>query len=111
MFTSVGASRMRCRDGGSEMSKVQVLTVEQVAERVQLSTSTVMRAIRNGELEASQLTRSRGGWRVRETAIAAWLDARSNRGRPGAIAEVRVVEPSELRRPSSRSTMTPAHGR
>ena len=65
------------------MDAVQVLTVEQVAERVQLSAKTVMRAIRAGDLEASQLTQGRGGWRVREDAIVGWLEVRSNRADPG----------------------------
>src|SRR4051812_10028436 len=102
---------MRLRGEGSAMSGMQVLTVEQVAERVQLSTSTVMRAIKAGELEASQLTRSRGGWRVQETAIAAWLDRRSNRVRLHGVPEVRAVEPADLRRPARRSPVTQASGR
>src|SRR4051812_27897840 len=77
---------------GGAMDETQVLTVEQVAERVQLSTSTVMRAINAGELEASQLTRNRGGWRVRESAITAWLDLRSNRRRTPGTTSVRPLE-------------------
>src|SRR3954471_24786132 len=79
---------------GGAMDEWQVLTVEQVAERVQLSTSTVMRAIHAGELEASQLTRNRGGWRIRETAIEAWLDFRSNRQRGPATPAARQLGPA-----------------
>jgi excisionase family DNA binding protein len=75
------------------MDNLQVLTVEQVAESVQLSVSTVMRAIAAGDLEASQLTRSRGGWRVRESAIADWMNARSNRSRRRPSTSVHPIDP------------------
>src|SRR4051794_21629548 len=51
----------------------RILTLEDVAELVQLSTRTVRRAILAGELEASQLTPRRGGWRIREAAVGDWL--------------------------------------
>lgn len=55
----------------------RVLTVEQVADMVQLSPKTVLRAIAAGELEASQLAR-RGGWRVDPDEIPRWMARRSN---------------------------------
>jgi excisionase family DNA binding protein len=93
----------------SETNDLRILTVEQVAERVQLSAKTVMRAIQAGELEASQLTQSRGGWRVREQAIAAWLEARSNRHRgPRQPADLRprdgVPEPRRIGNARHRTT-------
>jgi excisionase family DNA binding protein len=93
------------------VSELQVLTVEQVAERVQLSTQTVMRAIRAGDLEASQLTQNRGGWRIREGAIPNWLETRSNRSASMPLPDVRAVESPGPRRPSRGSTVEPANGR
>jgi excisionase family DNA binding protein len=93
------------------VNDLQVLTVEQVAQRVQLSAKTVMRAIRAGDLEASQLTQGRGGWRVREDAIAGWLEARSNRSNSRPLPDVRRVEQSMPRRPSRGSTPIRGDGR
>lgn len=71
----------------------QPLTVDEVAEFVRVSSRTVMRAIASGQLEASQVTQGRGGWRIRPQAIDTWLDSRSNRTLPGrTLAEVRRVE-------------------
>ena len=47
-----------------------LLTVEEVALRVRLSTKTVYRAISAGELEAVKI---RGRWRVPEAAVWRWL--------------------------------------
>jgi excisionase family DNA binding protein len=72
----------------------RILTLDEVAERVHLSTRTVYRAILAGDLEASQLTQRRGGWRVYESALDAWMVKRSNRTRPPRpLADVRPVEP------------------
>src|SRR4051794_11223829 len=49
-------TRSRFEDSGGSMTELRVLTVEQVAELVQLSAKTVMRAIHAGDLDASQLT-------------------------------------------------------
>ena len=71
----------------------QPLTVDEVAEFMRVSSKTVMRAIASGQLEASQVTQGRGGWRIRPQAIDAWLDSRSNRTRPErTLAEVRRVK-------------------
>ena len=70
------------------MTELNILTVGQVAERVQLSAKTVMRAIAAGHLEASQLAQGRGGWRIEEQAIGRWLECRSNR-QPAFSAERR----------------------
>jgi excisionase family DNA binding protein len=47
-----------------------LLTVEEVALRVRLSTKTVYRAIWAGELEAVKV---RGRWRVPEAAVWRWI--------------------------------------
>jgi excisionase family DNA binding protein len=62
---------------------MEYLTVEQVAERLQVSAWTVRRWLRDGELEGSHLS-DRAGWRVPEGAIERFLQARSNQ--PGAAA-------------------------
>jgi hypothetical protein len=59
------------------MTNLRVLTVEQVADMVQLSTKTVLRAIACGDLEASQLAR-RGAWRIDPDASPRWMARRSN---------------------------------
>lgn len=57
---------------------MEYLTVDQVAERMQLSAWTVRKWLRDGKLEGSYLS-DRAGWRVPETAIVAFLEARSNK--------------------------------
>lgn len=57
---------------------MEYLTVDQVAERMQVSAWTVRKWLRDGELEGSYLS-DRAGWRIREGAITDFLDARSNR--------------------------------
>ena len=71
----------------------RILTLDEVAELVQLSTRTIYRAILAGDLEASQLTQRRGGWRVYESALDEWMLKRSNRTRPPRpLADVRPIE-------------------
>ena len=80
-------------ESGGELVPEQPLTVDEVAELMRVSSKTVMRAIASGQLEASQVTQGRGGWRIRPQAIDAWLDYRSNRTHPErTLAEVRRVE-------------------
>jgi excisionase family DNA binding protein len=69
------------------------LTVDEVAAFMRVSSRTVMRAIAAGQLEASQVTQGRGGWRIRREAIAAWLESRSNRTVPARpLGDVRRVD-------------------
>lgn len=75
------------------------MTPGEVAEMVRVSCKTVMRAIQSGELEASQLARKRGGWRIMPAAVEEWMQARSNRRRPPRpLPDVSRVEPPVLRR-------------
>lgn len=100
----------------------RILTVDQVADLVQLSPRTVMRAIAAGHLDASQLAQGRGGWRVYEDAVGRWMDARSNqRPEPRAPADVAtppapaagpVVRPRRPRRnDGGKLEVTPEMGR
>ncbi len=59
------------------MTGKRYLTVDDVVELVGHSRSTVYRAIADGDLEASRLTRKRG-WRIRPAAIERWMDRCSN---------------------------------
>jgi excisionase family DNA binding protein len=97
----------------------KILTVAQVADLVQLSERTVMRAINAGHLEASGLAQGRGGWRVYEDAIPRWMQTRSNQRRePRTLADVAATaaaNPSAARRPrtghaAGRLTVTPDMG-
>ncbi|MBR6862598.1 MAG: DNA (cytosine-5-)-methyltransferase [Acidaminococcaceae bacterium] len=54
----------------------ELLTVSQTAEYLKLSEKTVRRLIANGCLEASKL--SDRSWRIRASAINAYIDAKSN---------------------------------
>ena len=47
---------------------------QEIAERCQVSTRTVMRAIRSGQLRASRLG-ARGAYRVRPEDLEAWIVA------------------------------------
>jgi excisionase family DNA binding protein len=94
------------------------LTPDQVAELVQVSRKTVMRAIEAGELEASQLTQKRGGWRIRPEAIDEWMKLRSNRRRPPrSLADVAPVNTTAeaaaraRRQSAGRLRVTPDMGR
>ena len=79
-------ARVGPRPGG-----IDLLTVDQVAERCHVSTKTVRRAIDRGELRASRLA-TRGAWVVRAGDFEAWLDLRANRPRRPAEAPVRDAD-------------------
>ena len=51
-----------------------LLTPADVAEHFQISTKTVLRAIRSGRLRAYRLG-ARGAYRMRAADVEAWLDA------------------------------------
>lgn len=51
----------------------RLLTPADAAERCQLSTKTVLRAIHAGRLRASRLG-ERGGLRIRESDVDAWIE-------------------------------------
>ena len=70
------------------MDDREILTVDQVADVVQLSSKTVLRAIAAGHLEASRLGQGRAGWRVKKGAVDQWMELRSN---ASACAQARMV--------------------
>jgi excisionase family DNA binding protein len=59
----------------------EMLTVDDVARLVGLTSYTVRAAIRDGELRAAKL---RGRWRVQRDDLAAWIDAGQAAALPGA---------------------------
>jgi excisionase family DNA binding protein len=77
---------------------VELLTIEQVAQRCHVSTKTVRRAIDRSELRASQLA-TRGAWVVRSGDFEAWLDLRANR--PPRSANDPVSAPAPMRYPAA----------
>lgn len=58
------------RDDGDRL-----LTVEQVAEQLQVTTETVRRWLRAGELQGVRLPARNAGWRISRKALNEWLDA------------------------------------
>jgi excisionase family DNA binding protein len=81
----------------------EVLTVEETAARVKVSRRTVMRAIKTGQLAASQLNQGRGGWRIYTSAIDEWMRERAAPVRVEARVSVsRRVEPRRPAAPSWR---------
>ena len=73
------AQRNRIRDRGvlrSVAPKVRLLTLDQVAERLQLSRRTVERKIQEEEIPSLQLGGPRTAIRVDEAELEAWLSHR-----------------------------------
>ena len=63
----------------------KMLTVDQVAERLQVNEYTVRRWLRSGELEGVPFG-GRTGWRVKEKDLQAFLDRRREQGETGKAA-------------------------
>jgi excisionase family DNA binding protein len=63
----------------------QMLTVGQVAERLQVNEYTVRRWLRSGELEGTPFG-GRTGWRVTEEALTAFLERRRTARETGKAA-------------------------
>lgn len=103
-----------------EDAPAEILTLEQVAERVKVTPRTVKRAIDRGELEASQLFAKRGGWRIEwPAAVVAWMKIRSSRERaPRPLANVTPIgavagaaDRARRHRPAGTLRVTPDMGR
>jgi excisionase family DNA binding protein len=77
---------------------LDLLTIQQVAERCHVSTKTVRRAIDRGELRASQLAK-RGAWVVLLHDFEVWLDLRANR--PRAATEEPARQPAAIPLPGA----------
>ena len=55
-------------------SGTAILTVEEVAERLKISTTTVIRFIDNNKLKAAKIGRQ---WRIRETELENFIEKSS----------------------------------
>jgi excisionase family DNA binding protein len=81
------------------------LTIQEVAQLARCEHRTVRRAIRSGELRASLIG---GRWIVREDAVEAWFDARTNhRLVPSGAALARDPGRTRLRTPKAGAPARP----
>jgi excisionase family DNA binding protein len=64
-----------------ELENIRLLTLSEAANLLQVSTRTLQRMIRNGELPAFKVG---GQWRVRETQLRQWVEIRE-----GSIVEAK----------------------
>ena len=70
------ASALRLRPSevfSMELENIRLLTLSEAANLLQVSTRTLQRMIRNGELPAFKVG---GQWRVRETQLRQWVESR-----------------------------------
>jgi excisionase family DNA binding protein len=56
-----------------ELENIRLLTLSEAANLLQVSTRTLQRMIRNGELPAFKVG---GQWRLRETQLRQWVESR-----------------------------------
>ncbi len=54
-----------------------ILTVKQLAEFLQISDQTVMRAIKSEQLNAFKVGKD---WRIERNKVLKWIDIKNNRG-------------------------------
>jgi excisionase family DNA binding protein len=64
-----------------ELENIRLLTLSEAANLLQVSTRTLQRMIRNGDLPAFKVG---GQWRVRETQLRQWVESRE-----GSIGEAK----------------------
>ncbi|HSE84773.1 MAG TPA: helix-turn-helix domain-containing protein [Candidatus Binatia bacterium] len=58
-----------------QLENIRLLTLSEAANLLQVSTRTLQRMIRNGELPAFKVG---GQWRVRETQLRQWVENRES---------------------------------
>ena len=56
-----------------ELEDIRLLTLSEAAKLLQVSSRTLQRMIRNGELPAFKVG---GQWRLRETQLRQWVESR-----------------------------------
>ena len=90
----------------------RLLTPAEIAEQCQLSTKTVIRAIRSGRLRACRLG-TRGGYRVARADLDAWIAANVVEPRmhpvPAPPTSLQVAVPASV--PVGRLVVSPEMGR
>jgi len=60
----------------------RLLTVEEVAGKLNLTTETIRRWLRTGQLRGVRIGARRAGWRISERELAAYLDAQMSMTEP-----------------------------
>ena len=58
-----------------KLEDIRLLTLSEAADLLQVSTRTLQRMIRNGQLPAFKVG---GQWRLRETQLRQWVENREN---------------------------------
>jgi excisionase family DNA binding protein len=58
-----------------KLENIRLLTLSEAADLLQVSTRTLQRMIRNGQLPAFKVG---GQWRLRETQLRQWVENREN---------------------------------
>lgn len=58
-----------------KLENIRLLTLSEAAELLQVSTRTLQRMIRNGQLPAFKVG---GQWRLRETQLRQWVENRES---------------------------------
>lgn len=62
------------------MNLEQLLTVDDVAEKLQIHPETIRRWLRDGRLEGYRFSR-KGGWRIRPESVTKMLEAETLEGK------------------------------
>jgi excisionase family DNA binding protein len=88
----------------------RLLTPSDVADRCQVSTKTVLRAIHRGRLRASRLG-DQGAYRIREADAESWIEACVLEAAAWPPAAAPPVPTSEELPPNGRLVLTPDMGR
>lgn len=70
-----------------ELEDIRLLTLSEAANLLQVSTRTLQRMIRNGELPAFKVG---GQWRLRETQLRQWVESRG-----GSIVDAKKTGPEQ----------------
>jgi excisionase family DNA binding protein len=77
IFTGIGIALRPSEDFSMDEKpeNICLLTLSEAANLLQVSTRTLQRMIRNGELPAFKVG---GQWRVRETQLRQWVESRES---------------------------------
>jgi excisionase family DNA binding protein len=68
-------TRLRKFSMDQKLENIRLLTLSEAADLLQVSTRTLQRMIRNGQLPAFKVG---GQWRVRETQLRQWVENRES---------------------------------
>ena len=68
----------------ADSTRDELLTVREITQRLKVHEETVRRWIREGELPAILLGSSKGGYRVKDSDLNAFLSAQAEKGKAAA---------------------------